>query len=96
MTPANQVDHKTAINDGGDPWEMDNLASCCASCHSRKTAREDGAFGAPKRKGPPMGACDESGKPLNPKHWWNNKNLSGLKTVDRGGSSNSELVSGGE
>jgi 5-methylcytosine-specific restriction endonuclease McrA len=44
VVPAEHVDHKVAkAKGGGDEW--DNLQPLCASCHSRKTAREDGAFG---------------------------------------------------
>jgi len=67
-TLANHVDHKVSINDGGDPWAWDNLASSCASCHSVKTAKADGAWGNPKRKGY---GCDINGKPLDPEHDWN-------------------------
>ena len=37
----------------GDPdlfWEVDNWQALCASCHSRKTAREDGGFGNARRR----------------------------------------------
>lgn len=70
LTPASHVDHRQAINDGGDPWAWDNLSSLCASCHNRKTARMDGAFGNRRRKGY---GCDEHGRPLDPDHWWNVK-----------------------
>lgn len=50
MTPAAVVDH--IIPHCGD-WEgftdTDNLQSLCKSCHDRKTAREDGAFGNRRR-----------------------------------------------
>jgi 5-methylcytosine-specific restriction protein A len=69
--PASQVDHKTPVKEGGDPWAWDNLASCCASCHSRKTASEDGAFGNAKRKGRPLKGCDAQGRPMDRRHWWN-------------------------
>lgn len=75
LTPATTVDHEKPIEAGGDPWAWDNLKSCCASCHSRKTAKQDGAFGR-KRKG--GYGCDEQGRPLDPAHDWNQKNLSGL------------------
>ncbi|MFA7456062.1 MAG: HNH endonuclease [Micavibrio sp.] len=44
---ASVVDH---IN--GDALDNDrsNLQALCASCHARKTAREDGGFGNPKRR----------------------------------------------
>src|SRR5688572_30750830 len=34
------VDHITAIEAGGDPWARHNLQGLCASCHGRKTKRE--------------------------------------------------------
>ena len=68
--PARHVDHKVSIRDGGEVWDLDNLASCCPECHNRKTARLDGAFGNKKRKGY---GCDVAGKPLDPDHWWWNK-----------------------
>lgn len=47
LRAASVVDH---IN--GDALDNDrhNLQSLCASCHARKTAREDGGFGNPKRR----------------------------------------------
>lgn len=41
------VDHIKAVSGSDDPlfWEPSNHASRCHSCHSAKTAREDGAFG---------------------------------------------------
>jgi len=70
VTPATQVDHKQAINKGGDPWDWDNLASTCARCHTNKTNREDGGcFGTSRNK-----AVDPAtGRPLDPDHWWNDK-----------------------
>jgi 5-methylcytosine-specific restriction protein A len=51
ITPAKVVDHITPHRGS---WELfvdpDNLQSLCKSCHDRKTAKEDGAFGN-KRKG---------------------------------------------
>lgn len=37
---AAHVDHITAIEEGGESWAFDNLASLCAPCHGRKTAQE--------------------------------------------------------
>lgn len=46
--PASHVDHRTPLRDGGsNKW--DNLQPLCASCHSRKTAAQDGGFGNPKK-----------------------------------------------
>lgn len=80
--PANQVDHKVPIKDGGDPWAWDNLASCCQSCHSRKTASEDGAFGRAKSRDKPLRGCDVQGRPIDRRHWWNGKSL-GAVHIDR-------------
>lgn len=57
---ATQVDHKKAIRDGGDPWAIENLASCCQTCHSQKTA------GGERLKG-----CNPDGTPRDPGHEWN-------------------------
>ena len=42
ITPATHVDHIDGDSHNNHP---DNLQSLCASCHSRKTARQDGGFG---------------------------------------------------
>lgn len=52
LTPSREMDHID-----GDPWNLhrDNLQMLCKPCHSRKTAREDGAFDSlqfPKFKKP--------------------------------------------
>lgn len=46
LTPATVVDH--IIPHRGDDdlfWDETNWQPLCASCHSRKTAKEDGGFG---------------------------------------------------
>jgi len=46
LTPATCVDH--IIPHRGDDalmWDEENFQSLCQSCHSRKTAKEDGGFG---------------------------------------------------
>jgi 5-methylcytosine-specific restriction protein A len=45
--PSLHVDHVVSRHDGGGDHE-DNLRALCASCHSRKTFLEDGAFGRPR------------------------------------------------
>lgn len=48
--PAKHVDHKQALNAGGDKYDEANLQSLCHGCHSRKSCVYDGSFGRPKRK----------------------------------------------
>ncbi len=43
-TPAQEVDHIISLRNGGTNKD-ENLQSLCKSCHSIKTAREDGSFG---------------------------------------------------
>ena len=38
-----EVDHVEALEDGGDPWALDNLQTLCRRCHIRKTAGENRA-----------------------------------------------------
>jgi 5-methylcytosine-specific restriction protein A len=41
VTPANTVDHREAHRGDVEKfWNEDNWAASCASCHSKKTARE--------------------------------------------------------
>lgn len=69
---ANHVDHRRAINDGGEAFpDHDGLASLCHACHSRKTARGPEA-GAVKTSRPRKG-CDVNGWPLDPEHHWYTK-----------------------
>jgi 5-methylcytosine-specific restriction protein A len=44
LVPAVHVDHIQAREKGGSD-DTANLQPLCASCHSRKTATEDGGFG---------------------------------------------------
>ena len=44
LTLATEVDHIIPLAQGGTN-ELDNLQPLCHSCHSRKTAKEDGGFG---------------------------------------------------
>lgn len=39
---ATDVDHVKPIEDGGAPFDRENCQPLCASCHSRKTRREQG------------------------------------------------------
>lgn len=40
VVPGREVDHTTRIKDGGDPFDMANLRTLCASCHARKRGKE--------------------------------------------------------
>ena len=40
LEPMAVVDHIKELEDGGDPYDYDNLQSLCHSCHNRKTAKE--------------------------------------------------------
>ena len=68
VTLAVEVDHRKAINNGGEPFEWDNLASTCHSCHSSKTWHVD-RLG--KDSVPVKGVDPATGRPLDPEHWWN-------------------------
>jgi 5-methylcytosine-specific restriction endonuclease McrA len=37
---ATEVHHKTAMQDGGAPYSLDNVISTCKPCHSHQTRRE--------------------------------------------------------
>ncbi|WP_420536203.1 HNH endonuclease signature motif containing protein [Elstera cyanobacteriorum] len=66
--PASVVDHVRAWK-GNQALFLDpsNLQSLCRSCHSKKTASQDGGFGNPTEK---KCGCDTSGNPLDPSHPW--------------------------
>ena len=38
-----QVDHIERLEDGGAPWDLDNLQALCRACHIDKTAGENAA-----------------------------------------------------
>lgn len=59
---ATQVDHKKSIKNGGEPFDIKNLASSCQQCHSQKTANKE------RLKG-----CNLAGIPRDSDHWWNKK-----------------------
>lgn len=48
ITEASVIDH---VNGDATDNRRENLQALCASCHSRKTAREDGGFGNFSRRG---------------------------------------------
>jgi len=39
--PVEEVDHKLAIEDGGEIWNINNLQSLCKRCHIVKTRKEE-------------------------------------------------------
>ena len=47
IEPSTDVDHIVAVSGPDDPlfWDPDNHQALCHSCHSAKTAKEDGGFG---------------------------------------------------
>ena len=51
-------------------WDHGNWQPLCESCHNRKTAREDGAFGN-KGKTKASSACGADGLPVDNMHHWN-------------------------
>lgn len=71
ITPASQVDHIQAIEDGGAPFDMDNLMALCLRHHSRKTALRDRGFGNRRSKKPVIPGCGTDGLPIDPGHHWN-------------------------
>ena len=38
--PAEEVDHKIPVANGGSMYDYDNLQSMCKTCHSKKTNEE--------------------------------------------------------
>ncbi|QXE85987.1 HNH endonuclease [Geomonas nitrogeniifigens] len=66
------VDHIQAVSGPSDPlfWEPANHQSLCHSCHSRKTAFEDGSFGNKKGKGKVRADCGIDGVPVDGGHHW--------------------------
>ena len=41
---ATQIDHVHALTRGGAKWDEGNMRPLCASCHSKKTVRDDGGL----------------------------------------------------
>jgi 5-methylcytosine-specific restriction protein A len=66
---ASEVDHRTAIKDGGDPLAWDNLSSACKPCHSAKTSSVEVHGKASVH----IKGADAAGVPRDPAHWWNEK-----------------------
>jgi 5-methylcytosine-specific restriction enzyme A len=69
--PSRQVDHRMPVRKGGAPFDRANVQPLCLSCHSRKTATNDGGFGnRPNSKPLRAVGSDASGQPLDPTHPW--------------------------
>lgn len=51
LVPGSLTDHVVPVKGPDDPlfWDPTNHQTLCWSCHSAKTAREDGGFGNAKR-----------------------------------------------
>jgi 5-methylcytosine-specific restriction enzyme A len=67
LTPATEVDHVVAIENGGSPTAWANLRATCHECHSRKTLYVE-RMGKDRV---PVKGCDVNGRPLDPEHHWN-------------------------
>jgi len=71
LTPASVIDHVTPHK--GDMalfYDRSNLQSLCTSCHSAKTAREDGGFGNTESVKASK-SCSVDGLPIDSRHHWN-------------------------
>ena len=51
-------------------WDSKNWQPLCATCHNRKTAREDGGMGN-NGSSKPAADCGIDGVPVDPRHHWN-------------------------
>jgi hypothetical protein len=76
ITPATVVDHIVPHN--GDPalmWDVENLQSLCASCHSgiKRVADIRGH----------SQACDENGMPLDANHHWAEAGLNDRHDIEK-------------
>ena len=61
--PAVAVDHRVPVSKGGPAFPaLDGLASLCTSCHSRKTAEDEGRA---RRAIDP-----KTGRPIGSSSWW--------------------------
>jgi 5-methylcytosine-specific restriction protein A len=79
VTPANTVDHRVPVSEGGNPFPpIEGLATYCPPCHSAKTARGSEAGAVRTRK--PRKGCNPDGTPLDPLHPWHAKPKSGSKS----------------
>jgi len=71
LTPGSQVDHVQAIEEGGAPFDLDNLMTLCQRHHSRKTVMRDRGFGNKPSNKPLINGCKSDGTPIDPSHHWN-------------------------
>jgi 5-methylcytosine-specific restriction protein A len=72
LAKAEHVDHKKPHKGNPDLFfDYDNLQSLCRSCHSMKTAKQDGGFGRKSKDfARPMPGVDRNGMPLDENHPW--------------------------
>jgi 5-methylcytosine-specific restriction endonuclease McrA len=54
--PSSHVDHRLSRARGGASLDPSNFMALCPSCHSRKTARQDGGFGHAQSRQRPVGS----------------------------------------
>ncbi|WEG14915.1 HNH endonuclease [Pullulanibacillus sp. KACC 23026] len=52
LEPSRHTDHIKPVSGPNDPlfWDPNNHQALCVSCHSTKTAKEDGGFGRRKKR----------------------------------------------
>ena len=62
IVPAEEIDHIIPMQEGGLPFDSDNLQPLCKECHSRKTLNEV------RPRKPYLGACGADGWPTDPRH----------------------------
>lgn len=63
------VDHDNGRADRPEDYRASNLRTRCGSCHSVKTALENGSFGRKPGQAKAKG-CDVNGTPLDRSHPW--------------------------
>mgnify|MGYP000223311406 CR=1 FL=1 len=61
--PSVELDHITALKDGGALLDPRNVRALCTPCHSRKTIARDGGFGQQQRQQHVHG-CGADGVPF--------------------------------
>ena len=68
VRPGQEVDHIISMQDGGLPFDIENLQVLCKECHSRKTLNEA------QPRNPYLGSCGEDGWPTDSRHHVNGGN----------------------